>query len=309
MFHSRHFNIIALAEGIYALEATDQGGAMSNAGIIDLGGFTLIFDTFNTPQAGRDLRQAAMSLLDQPIRYVVNSHWHGDHVRGNQCFAEETIIASSRTRAMMEQTQPGWLARMTPLLPKLEADLAGLAAKISAGPEEAGRLQLTAEQAYLLEIRESIETLMVTYPVLTFGHQLTLHGTKRSVELLSLGQAHTVCDTILYSPSDFIVFAGDVIAVHNHPLFTDGNPHSWLHALETLEKLDAQQIVPGHGPVSDASAIGSMRQYITDLLAISADYHMNPAQPDISCIPVPEAYQRWKAPGVFQRNLEFLLRK
>ncbi|KHL92167.1 hypothetical protein QW71_30575 [Paenibacillus sp. IHB B 3415] len=307
MFHSRHFNIITLTEGIYALEATEQGGAMSNAGIIDLGGFTLIFDTFNTPQAGWDLRQAALSLLDQPIRYVVNSHWPGDHVRGNQCFAEEIIIASGTTRTLMQQTQPGWLARMTPLLPDLESDLAGLTARISAEPEEAARLRLTAEQAYLLEIRESIETLIVTYPALTFEHQLTLHGTKRSVELLSLGQAHTVCDTILYLPSDSIVFAGDVIAVHNHPLFTDGNPHSWLHALETLDKLNAQQIVPGHGPVSNSSATGSMRQYITDLLAISADYR-NPAQSDISGIPVPEAYQSWKAPGVFQRNLEFLLR-
>ena len=309
MFHSRHFSIIPLAEGVYALEAAGQGGAMSNAGIMDMGGFTLLFDTFNTPQAGRDLREAALSLLDQPIRYVVNSHWHGDHVRGNQYFRGETIIASGTTRELMQQTQPQWLARMTPLLPNLEADLAELSARITAEPEEAERLRLIAEQAYLLEIRESIVTLLVTYPGLTYEHQLTLHGSTRSVELLSLGKAHTACDTILYSPADSIVFAGDVVAVHNHPLLTDGDPHSWLSALEALEKLGAQQIVPGHGPVSGSGSIGSMRQYITDLLSISADCLRSLDQPDASGIPVPEAYQEWQAPGVFHRNLEFLLGK
>lgn len=309
MFHSRHFSIIPVAEGMYALEAAEQGGAMSNAGIIDMGGFTLIFDTFNTPQAGKDLRETALSLLEQPIRYVVNSHWHGDHVRGNQHFGDETIIASRITRERMHQTQPQWLARMTPLLPNLESDLAAVAAKISAEPAGAERLRLKAEQAYLLEIRESIDTLIVTYPGLTYEQHLTLHGSKRSIELLSLGQAHTACDTILYSSSDSVIFAGDVIAVCNHPLLTDGDPHSWLRALDTLEQLGASQIVPGHGPISDANSIGSIRQYITDLLSICDDLRRGGAQPEASDITVPEAYQDWKAQSVFQRNLEFLLRK
>ncbi|WNS46782.1 MBL fold metallo-hydrolase [Paenibacillus sp. MMS20-IR301] len=307
MFQSRHFHILPIADGIYALEAAEQGGAMSNAGIIDLGGCTLIFDTFNTPQAGQDLRRAALHLLNQPVRYVVNSHWHGDHVRGNQMFCEETIIASNITRELMRRTQPEWLARMTPLLPNLQTDLAALAAAISAEPDEAARLRLTAEQAYLQEIRESIETLIVTYPAITYSRELTLSGSKRSVALRSLGEAHTACDTILYSPADSVVFAGDVIAVQNHPLFTDGNPQSWLLALDTLEKLGAQQIVPGHGPVSGAGSISSMRQYITDLLALRGEHGSSGDAVEISDIPVPAAYQDWKATGVFYRNLEFLL--
>lgn len=71
------------------------------------------FDTFNTPQAGRDLREAALQLLDQPIGYVVNSHWHGDHVRGNQCFGDVPIVSSGKTRGLILTTQPQWLERMT----------------------------------------------------------------------------------------------------------------------------------------------------------------------------------------------------
>lgn len=66
MFHSRHFNCEPVAEGIYVLEAKEQGGAMSNAGLIDMGDHTLIFDTFNTPQAGKDLREAALYFLISP---------------------------------------------------------------------------------------------------------------------------------------------------------------------------------------------------------------------------------------------------
>ncbi|WP_236334182.1 MBL fold metallo-hydrolase [Paenibacillus auburnensis] len=309
MFHSRHFSIHLLAEGIYALIATEQGGAMSNAGIMDMGGYTLIFDTFNTPQAGKDLREAALYLLDQPIGYVINSHWHGDHVRGNQFFSDELIVSSSRTRELMQETQPQWLARMTPLLPQLEADIADAAVKLSAEPEQEKRLPLAAEHNYLLEIRESIETLAVTYPELTYDHQLTFHGSKRSVRLLSLGRAHTECDSILYSPADSLVFAGDVIAIRNHPLFTDGDPHSWLNALSALENLGAKQIVPGHGPVGDAGSIICMQEYIMDLLAVSQQYRGLEPKPDAAGIPVPEAYRDWSATGVYYRNLEFLLNR
>ncbi|MDF9841617.1 MULTISPECIES: MBL fold metallo-hydrolase [unclassified Paenibacillus] len=308
MFHSRHFSINQLAEGIYVLIASEQGGAMSNAGIIDMGGFTLVFDTFNTPQAGRDLREAALHLLAQPIGYVVNSHWHGDHVRGNQCFPGVSIVSSARTRELMQITQPQWLDRMTPLLPQLNEDIAAAAAAaVEAEQDDAARQQLTARHSYLLEIRESIETLIVTYPGVTYGNQLWIHGSKRSGRLFSLGRAHTECDSVLHLAADSMLFAGDAVAVNNHPLLTDGDPHGWLSALETLGNLDTRCVVPGHGPVSDTGSITSMEQYINDLLAICSSYRSLESKPTAAEIPIPEAYRSWDAAAVFQRNLEFLL--
>ncbi|WP_151737587.1 MBL fold metallo-hydrolase ['Paenibacillus yunnanensis' Narsing Rao et al. 2020] len=310
MFHSRHFTPVPLAEGIYALEATETGGAMSNAGIIDMGGFILVFDTFNTPQAGKDLSEAARQLFgEQPVKYVVNSHWHGDHVRGNQHFTGAVIVSTSRTREMMLKTQPAWLARMQPLLPQLAADLSAVSDKLAAETDTAVRTRLSGERQVLLEIQESIETLTITCPELTYESKLTIRGTKRSVELLSLGQAHTVCDSVLYSPADALIFGGDVIAAYNHPLFQDGDPHSWLGALDRLEALGARTVVPGHGPVSNASCIGAMRQYIHDLLNLIGTLQAAGTDADIAGIPVPDAYRDWKAAGVFTRNLEFLLQE
>src|SRR5690348_3454952 len=99
---SRHFQLEQLADGVYAAISIDGTGSMSNAGIVDLGDTTLIFDTFATPQAAQDLRSAAEQLTGHAIRYVINSHKHGDHVWGNQVFSQHgCIIATDTTRTDM----------------------------------------------------------------------------------------------------------------------------------------------------------------------------------------------------------------
>ena len=95
---SEHFDIESLAEGVYAAMASPSGAAYSNAGIIDLGDSTLVFDTFDAPQAGEDLKHAADALTGRPATYVINSHFHADHWLGNQAFDPQTpIIATHRT--------------------------------------------------------------------------------------------------------------------------------------------------------------------------------------------------------------------
>src|ERR1051326_2480722 len=94
---SKHFHLEALRDGVYAAIGIPGTGSGSNAGIIDLGDRTVVFDTFLTPQAGDDLRAAAERLTGRPVAAVINSHWHSDHIHGNQAFALDTpIIATSR---------------------------------------------------------------------------------------------------------------------------------------------------------------------------------------------------------------------
>jgi cyclase len=101
-FESPFFHIEPLAEGVYAAIAADEDRAPGNAGIVNLGGETLIFDTFLIPHEAQELRAAAEQLTHQPVGWVVNSHWHGDHVSGNRAFVPPaTLIATSRTRQLM----------------------------------------------------------------------------------------------------------------------------------------------------------------------------------------------------------------
>ena len=95
MFESRHFKIETLADGVFAAIHRPGGWAIGNAGIVDLGDFTLVYDTFITIEAGQELREAAETLTGNPVKIVVNSHYHNDHVWGNQVFDPETLIVSS----------------------------------------------------------------------------------------------------------------------------------------------------------------------------------------------------------------------
>jgi len=103
---------------------------MSNAGIIDLGNSTLIFDTFNTQQAAEDLKVAAEELTGHSVQYVVNSHWHGDHVRGNQAFSSSIIISSTKTFDLISTIFPNRIQQQKEMLPQLDEELVSLKQKM-----------------------------------------------------------------------------------------------------------------------------------------------------------------------------------
>lgn len=105
-FDSKHFRLEKIRNGIYAAIAKEGGGAAANAGFIDLGDTTIVFDTFNTQQASEDLKYAAETITNKPVTWVINSHWHGDHIRGNQTFKESTIISSQMTYDKMKTAHP-----------------------------------------------------------------------------------------------------------------------------------------------------------------------------------------------------------
>src|SRR5512137_1203789 len=101
-YRSRHFHLERLADGVSAAINSEEGWAICNAGIIDLGDRTLVYDTFTSPQAASDLRDAAEYLTGRPARMVVNSHYHNDHIWGNQAFGPEVdIISTTKTRELI----------------------------------------------------------------------------------------------------------------------------------------------------------------------------------------------------------------
>ena len=99
---SKHFILHALAHGIFAAIAQDGGSAICNSGLINLGEQIVVFDTFLTPQAAMDLRQSALEQFGRTPQIVINSHYHNDHIWGNQVFVNEVqIISSARTRDLI----------------------------------------------------------------------------------------------------------------------------------------------------------------------------------------------------------------
>ncbi len=305
---SRHFTIERNADGVYAALAIKGAGAMCNAGIVDLGDQTLIFDTFFTPQAADDLRHAAEVLLGRPVGIVINSHWHDDHVRGNQSFPGARIIATDVTRDLIAERVAANIARYQAEVP---AFLAALRERLAAEQDEHRRAELQADLSFGEEVQATLATLQLTPPTETFtGEEYVLDGPARQARLLTYGGGHTASDTVLYLPAERIVFTGDLVVIGEHPLLADGHPEAWPAILDRLGALAIETLMPGHGPLGTRAAIAAMRQYLSDIAALAQQLVTNGATLEQAVeTPVPTQYRDLSGEGVFRRNIAFLYQR
>lgn len=303
---SKHFRLQALAEGVYAAIVVPGTGAWGNAGIIDLGDRTLVFDTFFTPRAALDLRAAAEQLTGRPAAWVVNSHWHADHVYGNQVFADATLIATAQTRATLAQRGDG-VVRSLRTQPDL---LQAMAAAAAAEGEEARHREALAELADHQVLAASLDTWHLRLPHLTFAAALTLHGSRRRAEVLSYGGGHTDGDALLWLPDDGIAFLGDLVQVGFHLFLRDADPAAWMYSLDRITALGPAQVVPGHGPVAGPEAPATTRAYLADMQRRARAFRAAGGTPEqAGALPVPPEYAGWGASRVFGLNMCELCRR
>lgn len=265
---SRHFRLEQVADGVYAAVAIKGGAAFSNAGIVDLGDCTLIFDTFETPRAAKDLKAAAEHLTGRPATYVVNSHFHLDHWLGNQVFAAHaTIIATHRTHEQMPEMADfmmGYKKDPSELKEMLRKDQERLETETDARRRETLESAISRWQVAL----ESLPILDLEFPNQTFDGKLVFHGTRRRAELITHGSGHTSDDCFLVLPVEKVAFLGDLAFFQRQPFMAHCDPAAWVAQLEKLEQSDVETFVPGHGLVGTKADITLERRYITALEAL-----------------------------------------
>ncbi len=300
---SEHFHLELLADGVFAAIATEHGAAFSNAGIIDLGDRTIVYDTFMTHRAARDLIAVARAVTGRWPSLVINSHWHMDHVCGNALFNGATIIGTTATRDAIASTITERLQQRRATMP---GEIATLEERLRSDVDERERRRienLLRVGQWLVETAAGSE---VRSPELIFRDRLDLRGLTRHVEVIE-SNGHTQSDTYLLLPEEHILFAGDLLSVQMHHWMGDGDPGSWRRSVESLERIGADIIVPGHGPVGTADDVRQMRTYISALttLAASVVEHSGTAD-DAAQQPVPEPFGLWRGLDTFGRNMRFL---
>jgi glyoxylase-like metal-dependent hydrolase (beta-lactamase superfamily II) len=303
---SEHFTVERLADGVFAVIAKPGGGAVSNAGVVDLGGATLIFDTLMSHKATSALIIAAESLTSSPITYVVNSHYHKDHTWGNQIFPPDVkIISTPWTREAIQKSRPqkpeADLKTYASELPKLRARLESLSEKT----DKLARDQTLLTIGYSQAVLDTLPQLIVVQPNLTFDRELTIYGTRRKVKLMTFGKGSTGSDLVLFLPDDRIVFTGDLVMVGMHPYITESSPKDWMNSLRELQALNIISLVPGHGPTGDSTAIPLMMDYIEGLVKDAMALVEKEALDEISA-PVPAPFQSWFYPEIYQENLKYM---
>jgi len=296
-FYSKHFQLDQIGKGIYAAIAKDGGGAVGNAGFVDLGDKIIVFDTFNTQQASEDLKFVAEKITNRPVTWVINSHWHGDHIRGNQTFIDSIIISSQITYSKIRDVHPSRFS-------KQKNDIQGLKSYILSLKEQ----QIQTNDPHiqyqinsLNELKDSLPTLELVLPNQTFKNEITFQGTQRFAKLFTLGGGHSYCDAMLYIPDEKVIFMGDLLFVNCHPtFFEETDPLKWRNILKTVEKLEIDVAVPGHGPTGVKEDISKIINYIAELTTIAEKSKQN------EDIEIPNIYKDWRSPEIYQQNLKRL---
>ena len=307
-FSSRHFRLEQLADGVYAAIHADDGWATCNAGIIDLGDRTLVFDTFMSPQAAGDLKDAAEQLTGRPVRWLVNSHPHNDHIWGNQAFDQDVdILSTNRTRELIITEGPLEVQAYHEIA---QTRLDGLEAQLAEESDLITRNHLRVFIVYFQAIIATLPILQIRLPNLTFTGEFTFNGSMRSAKLISFEGGHSGSDAILNLPDDGIVFMSDLLFIGGHPYLPDGDPVKTKLFLAEVRKLQAKIFVPGHGPVGQTSDLDWMDEYIDTLNALVRSAIENGGtEAEIGNIAMPNEYKPLIFPTFFPQNLVFLYQR
>ena len=269
---SELFELKPVADGIYAAIAAPRYKVNSNATVILTNDGVVVVDSHSKPSAAFALYREIQSITKQPIKRIINTHFHWDHWQGNQVYAEAypglEIIASERTRDNL--TRPGagsggipYIELQLELVPK---EIEKLGNELASATDAAQKMRLEANlrqtETYLEELRQMKPAL----PTRTFDRTVSLNVGEREILILLLGRGHTDGDVFIHLPKEKVVATGDAL-IDWMPFMNDGFPEDWVRTLDALEKFDFTQIIPGHGGVMPKEQLTFFRGYIADLVA------------------------------------------
>jgi len=246
-----HRKVTELAEGVYLIEHPSLPGDVNGSGnttVIIGSRVVFVVDSCGLPSMARGDIALIRKWTNKPVGFLLNTHFHNDHNQGNRTYLDAfpslQIIAQAETKRIMDLIMPGQPRKREETIIKWKKAL------------ETGTLdgkQITPEdRAEILGAITAYETwnkeFVYQSPTLTFNDELQIDLGDREVQVKHPGRGNTAGDAAVYLPKEKILVTGDLL-VRPLPYPFDGYPTEWVKTLETLGRLDAQTIVPGHGPV------------------------------------------------------------
>jgi cyclase len=234
MVLQRKTGLQEIAPGVWAmiLSIIEPEGGGPNSGFIVAGDEVIVVDSLISLGTAREFLGQITSITGREPTFLINTHSHGDHVSGNQIFAPPAkIIAHESVREVLLHEGDSIIERTIQMQPTLAEDLNG--AKISV-------------------------------PDITYRAHMTLHFGRLTIELIHPGKAHSLGDTIVYLPEEKILYAGDLLFNHIFPPIF-GDSAGWIAAIEQIESMDIEYIVPGHGFICTKQEVTDLKHCLIEL--------------------------------------------
>lgn len=213
--------VTEIAEGVYVhqgkyeLAAPANGGAIANIGFVIGDDSVAVIDTGGTVEEGLSLKAAIRQRTAKPIRYVINTHMHPDHVLGNAAFSGGADYVGHYK-----------LARAL-----------------------AARGEFYLDKAAQTLGADAMKGATIVLPTLSVRDEMDLDLGGRRLHLRAWQTAHTDNDLTVMDSKTGTFFAGDLLFVRHVPAL-DGSVNGWLTVIEDMKKIEAKRAVPGHGPPS-----------------------------------------------------------
>jgi glyoxylase-like metal-dependent hydrolase (beta-lactamase superfamily II) len=222
-----------IARGVYVFPGDREKREPANLTLVVFKDFALVIDG-NFPWGARERLPKIKSVTDKPVRYLFDTHYHGDHAYGNSIYVDQgaTIVLSEATdQELRTKGEKGW---------KNWKDL-----------------------------QHSLSGARIEPATITFSDKLVFDDGTQRVELIRVGPAHTNGDAVAYLPKLGIVATGDLCVTWgygNNLTDPEANYDGWLAALDRIANWDVHSVVPGHGPVAGPEALRTEREYLGDML-------------------------------------------
>lgn len=258
LYHGPPITHTEVAPGVHAFVFTNSGVANVDGTAVAIinDRDVVVVDAQWTPATARRVVAEIRKLTRKPVRFVITTHWHGDHWIGNQAYLEAfpgvDFIAHENTLVDLEEDRRDLIPTRDSTIPAMIADFRS---RLQRGVRRDGGKYTTTDsanvRAQIAGLNWAKEALRGVYPVLptiTVADSMVIRRGARSIVIRYLGRGNTRGDLSIWLPQEQVLITGDLM-VNPVPYTMGSYIGEWATTLGKLRSLPAKVIIPGHGPI------------------------------------------------------------